>query len=80
MRHVIAGVSKYSTAICSQCRVPVPKDNGVCKFPERGRKCDEQCRRHNQPILIHGKIVVDAVEYEMQRNANSVVGQMPAAC
>jgi hypothetical protein len=62
MCHVIAGVSKYPAAISSRCRVPVPKNNGVRKFPERCRKCDEQCRRHNQPILIHGEIVVDAVE------------------
>jgi hypothetical protein len=31
------------------------------ELPERCRKDGEKCRRHDEPVLVHGEIVMDAV-------------------
>lgn len=80
MGHVIASVSKYAAAVSSSCRIPIPEDDGVCEFPERCGKRDKKCRRHDKPILVHGKVVVDAVEEEMQGDTDTIVWQVPTRC
>lgn len=74
--HVIAGVSKNATAIRSQSCRPVPKNDGVCKLPERCGESDEQGRRHDKPVFVHGEVVVNAVKEEMQGEANAVIWQI----
>jgi hypothetical protein len=63
--HIVASVTKDATAIRSECRVPVPEDESVCEFPERCGERDEECRRHDKPVLIHREIMMNAVEEEM---------------
>jgi hypothetical protein len=77
VRHVVAGVSKDTTAVSSRSRVPVPADDSVCELPERRSQDNKKCRRHDQPVLVHGKIVVNAVEKEMESEADAIIGQMP---
>jgi hypothetical protein len=71
--HVVKGVAEYATTVSSGCRIPVPEDDGVGKLPERRSEDDEKCRRHDQSVFIHRKVVVDAVKEEMQRNTNTVI-------
>jgi hypothetical protein len=63
--HVIESVSKYATTVSSRGRIPIPKDDSMCKLPERRGKYDEQCRRHDMPVFVHGKVVVNAVKKKM---------------
>ena len=80
MCHVVAGVSKDTTAVSSQSSVPVPKDDCVCKFPERRREDDEERRWHDEPVPVHGKVVVGAVKEEVQGDSEAVVGKVAACC
>lgn len=73
MGHVIASVSKDTTAISSRSCIPVPADNSLCELPKRRSQHNEECRWHDQPVLVHGKVVVDAVEKEMESDANTII-------
>lgn len=61
MCHVVACVAKDASTISCQSCIPIPKYNGVCKFPERCSKCDEEGRRHDQSVFVHRKVMMDAV-------------------
>lgn len=63
--HVVASVSKDATAIRSCGSIPIPEDDAMCEFPEGRCKYDKQCGWHDQSVLVHGKVVVNAVEQEM---------------
>jgi hypothetical protein len=73
VRHVVASVAKNATAVRSRGRIPVPEDDGVREFPEGCGKHDEQRGWHDKPVLIHGEVMVDAVEEKMQGDTNAVV-------
>lgn len=74
--HIVQGVTKDTTAISSCRRVPVVEKYGVCKFPEWCCKRNEQGGRHDESVLVHGKVVVDAVEEEVQCESDTVIGKM----
>jgi|SRR5690242_5511167 len=59
--HVVERVAKNATAISSGRSIPVMEEYGVREFPEWCRKRGKQCRRHDEPVLVHGKVMVDAV-------------------
>jgi hypothetical protein len=65
MGHVIESVSEYATTESSSCCVPVPEDEGMCEFPERRGKYDKECRWHDKSVLVHGKVVVNAMKEKM---------------
>jgi hypothetical protein len=65
MRQVIADVPKYSSAEYRCCSMPVIEEDGMCQLPEWSRQCNEECRRHDKPILVHWKVVVNAMKEEM---------------
>lgn len=70
---VIADVTKNATAVdCSRC-IPVIGENGMSEIPKRGRKQQKHSWRHDQSVLVHGQIVVDAVEQKVRNDAISVV-------
>lgn len=71
--HVIAGIAKNATTVSSRSRVPVPADDSVCKLPERCSQNNEQRGWHDQPVLIHWQVVVDAMKDEMESNPNPVI-------
>jgi hypothetical protein len=52
------------------------EEYGVCELPERCCKRCEQRGRHDQPVLVHWKVVVDAVEKEVQCKSGAVVGKV----
>ena len=65
MRQVVADISEDATTENSGRGAPVVEENGVRQLPEGSRKCHEQRWGHHKPQLIHGKIVMDAVQEEM---------------
>jgi hypothetical protein len=65
MCHVIARVPEDATTVGSQSGIPVPEDYCVSELPERCRKNGEKCRWHDEPILVHGEIVMDAVKQKV---------------
>jgi hypothetical protein len=70
---VITDVSKDAAAEDSGCNMPIPIEDCVGQFPERGCKRDKESWRHNQPEFVHRKIVVDAVKEKVQRKCYSVI-------
>jgi hypothetical protein len=59
--HIVADVSKDSTAEYGGRGVPIPKEEGVCQLPERGCQSQKQSGRHDQSEPIHWKIVMDTM-------------------
>jgi hypothetical protein len=45
----------------------------MCQVPKRCGERNEESRRHDKTVFVHWQVVVDAVENEMEGNANSVV-------
>lgn len=78
VRHVVACVSKDAATVRSQGRMPIPKDDGMSELPERCCQNDEKRGRHNESVLVHRQVVMDAVEEEVKGYANTVVGQVAA--
>lgn len=77
VRQVVAHVAEDAAAVRNETSVPVPEDDGLGKLPEWRSKGGEESRRHDKAILVHGKVVVDAVKHKVQSDANAVVGEVP---
>lgn len=73
VRQVVAHIAEDAAAVNGGADVPVQPEDGMGQFPEGCSEDDEQCWRHHQAILVHGQVVMDAVEGEMQRDTDSVV-------
>ena len=73
MGKVIADVAKYASAENGCGGIPVVEKHCVGELVERGCECDEERWRHNKAVLVHRKVVVDAVEEEVGCDADSVV-------
>lgn len=76
VRHVVADVAEQTAAEAGGPRVPVVEEDGVGEGPEGRAEDAEQGRGHDEAVLVHGKVVVNPVEQEMQRNSYSVVGKI----
>lgn len=76
MRAVVANVAENTTAVDGDGGVPVVKEDGVGEFPERRGEDQEQSRRHDEAQAVHGEVVVDAMEEEVQGDGGAVVGQV----
>lgn len=75
--HVIAYVPKNTASEGHRRCIPVIEEDGVCKPPEGRRKNNKQSRWHHKAVLIHGKVVVNSVQEEMQGYPYSVIGKEP---
>jgi hypothetical protein len=73
MGEVITNVTKDAAAIYSYCCIPIVPEYSVGKLVEGSGKNNEQRWRHDQAQFIHGQIVVDAVQEEMESDADAVV-------
>ena len=76
MGHVIQRVTKHTTGVCSCCRIPVVEEDSVCKLPEGCCQRGKQCGWHDESVLVHGEVVVNAVEEEMKGEGDAVVGKV----
>lgn len=77
MCHVVADVAEKPAAKDGRGHAPVPEEQRVCQFPERNCEGDEEYGRHDEAILVHRQVVVDAVEQEVGCDADPVVWQVP---
>lgn len=76
MGQVVADVAEDAATVGSHRSMPVPEDQAVGELPERSSKDDEESGRHDQAILVHGQVVMNAMEEEVQRDAHSVIGKI----
>lgn len=74
--HVVACVAEDSTGKNRRGDVPVVRENKVCEVPERPGQHEEKCRRKHESVLVHGKVMVDAMQSEVKCDSHSVVGQI----
>lgn len=73
MSQVVANVSEYTAAVHRCRKVPIEGEKEMRKLPERRGKSDKKSRGHDESVLVHGEIVVNAVQEEVQRDPDSVV-------
>jgi len=76
MRHVVADVAENTTTVHSRGSVPIIEEDGVGEVPEWRSENHEQRRRHDQAQSVHGKVMVDTVEQEVQRDSHTIVRKM----
>lgn len=76
VRQIVADVAKETTGKGSGSSMPAVRKDGMCKMPERVSQDHKERGRHDEAILVHGEIVMNAMKQEVQRNAYTVVGQI----
>lgn len=76
VRHVVARVAEDTTTKDGSGHTPVPVEHRVREIPERSSEYKEEGWWHDQAVLVHGQVVVNAVEQEVGCYANSVVWQV----
>lgn len=52
----------------------------MCNLPERSGQKNEKRWRHNQSVFVHGKIVVNAVEKEVECDSDAIVWEVANLC
>jgi hypothetical protein len=76
VRQVVANVAEDAATEYSGGHVPVKVEDGVRETPERSGKDDEEGRWHDQAVLVHRKVVMNAMKEEMGGDADTVVGKV----
>ena len=80
MREVVADVAEDAAAEDGGGDVPVPVEDCVGELVEGGGEDDEEGGGHDEAELVHGEVVVDAVEEEVCGEADAVVGEVSGWC
>jgi hypothetical protein len=78
--HVVTGVAKDTAGVGGQGGIPVPEDDCMGELPEWCCQCDEERGWHYESVLIHGEVVVDAVEEEVEGDADAIVWKVAVKC
>lgn len=73
---IVADVAEDATTVDSSSGMPAVGKDSMGKIPEGGCKHHEESGRHDQSILIHGQVMVNTMEQEVQSDANTVVGEV----
>jgi hypothetical protein len=73
MRQIIANIPKYTSTVCRYRCMPVVGDDGMRELPERSSEDKEKGWWHDEAVPVHGEVVVDAMEKEVQGYGNAVV-------
>ncbi len=76
MCQIIHHVTENSATVDGRPKMPVEGEERVRQLPERRRKDQKESRRHDQTILIHRQVVMNAMEQEVHCKANPVVGKI----
>jgi hypothetical protein len=76
MGHVVADVPEYSSTIHRCSRIPIIKEDSMCQLPEWGCKDEEQRRGHHESILVHRKVVMDAMKEKVCCKADAVIWEV----
>lgn len=74
---IIADVSEDTAAEHLHGRIPVVEENRLRQLPVGSCQYHKQCRWHDKTILVHGEVVVDAVEQEVECQAGWVIRKPP---
>lgn len=74
---IIANVAKNTTTIYRDSSVPVVEENGMSELPERRRQHNEESWWHDQSVLIHREVMVNAMEKEVKCDSYTVVWKVP---
>lgn len=73
MGQVIADVAKDPSTEHSYCCVPIVEEYSMCELVERCCKGDEEGGGHDEAILVHREVVVDAVEEKMGCDTDAII-------
>jgi hypothetical protein len=73
MGEIVANIAKYAATEDGCCGVPIVEEDCVCEFPEGCCESNEECRWHNESIFVHWKVMMNAMEKEMECEAYTVV-------
>ena len=74
MCQVVADVSENTAAVDCNCDIPIPVKYSVGEFVEGKCEDDEEGRWHDESVLVHGEIMMDAVEKEVEGQEDAIVG------
>ena len=77
MSQVIADIAKNGAAVDRGCNAPIPVKDKMRELPERRRKNGKESRRHHESVLVHGEVVMNSVEREVEGDADAVVREPP---
>jgi len=67
MRQVITNITEDPARKHRRRREPIVEKYRVRQLPERGRQRHKQRRGHHKAVAVHGEVVMDPVQQEMQR-------------
>jgi len=73
---VVADIAEETATEHRSGRVPVVEEESVRQVPERNRKYGKQSWRHDESVLVHWQVVVNAVKKEMKRDSGPVVREV----
>ena len=73
MGQVVADVAKDSSTEHGYCSVPIVEEHCMRELVERCCESNEEGRWHNEAVLVHWEIMVDAVKEEVCCDANSII-------
>ena len=73
MGQVIADVAKDASTKYSYCCIPIVEKHCVGELVKGCCKGDEKSGWHNKAVLVHWKVVVDAVEEEVGCDSNAII-------
>lgn len=76
VRQVVANVAEDATTVDCGSSIPIVAEDGMCQFPKWRGQHDKQRRRHDQSVLVHGKIVVDSMKQKVQSNEYAVIREV----
>ena len=73
---VVADIAEEAAAENRSGCVPVLEEECVRQVPERNRKYGKQGWWHDESVLVHWQVVVNAVKKEMERDSGPVVREV----
>jgi hypothetical protein len=77
VRQVVADVAEETPTEYRSGSVPVVEEKCMCQVPKGIRKYGKHGWRHDESVLVHWQIVMDAVKKEMERDSDPVVREVP---
>lgn len=74
--HVVAHVAEDTSTVHCSSSIPIVVEDGMSEFPEWRCEDEEERRRHDEAVLVHGEVVMNAVKGEVQSNPNAIVREI----
>lgn len=73
MRYIIEHVTKNTTTIRENSRVPAVPEDATSNVIPRISKDDKERRRHDEAVAVHGEVMMNAVCEEMKYQSYTVI-------